>query len=72
MVNYNLLKYSAIIGMIPGVGKYAEEMTMRFINAQMFMQMVDQYMIASGNVTCQSYQSKLQHLYLIALKGTNL
>ena len=51
MVNYNLLKYSAIIGMIPGVGKYAEEMTMRFINAQMFMQMVDQYMIASGKVT---------------------
>ena len=51
MVNYNLLKYSAIIGMIPGVGKYAEEMTMRFINAQMFMQMVDQYMIASGKAT---------------------
>lgn len=51
MVNYNLLKYSAIIGMIPGVGKYAEEMTMRFINAQMFMQMIDQYMIASGKVT---------------------
>ena len=51
MVNYNLLKYSAIIGMIPGIGKYAEEMTMRFINAQMFMQMVDQYMIASGKVT---------------------
>jgi hypothetical protein len=51
MVNYNLLKYSAIIGMIPGVGKYAEEMTMRFINAQMFMQMVDQYMVASGKAT---------------------
>lgn len=51
MVNYNLLKYSAIIGMIPGVGKYAEEMTMRFINAQMFMQMVDQYMIASGKAS---------------------
>lgn len=51
MVNYNLLKYSAIIGMIPGVGKYAEEMIMRFINAQMFMQMVDQYMIASGKAT---------------------
>lgn len=51
MVNYNLLKYSAIIGMIPGIGKYAEEMTMRFINAQMFMQMVDQYMIASGKAS---------------------
>ena len=51
MINYNLLKYSAMVGMIPGVGRFAETMALRYINAQMFMSMVDEYMVASGHAT---------------------